>query len=236
MHSSDSENSDGSSDLYKGLNKNRNSKEIYNDNDASLSDFEQRIKNIDEGLLNNIIKYYDVLRNKNSENSSNTSSKTTGKFNPNNNMPSQKENSIINKVEPLFDAHDFNETNNPDFKDDYLNSILIQDKDENNRENTSKEKLNNNISLNTNLSTYFEDKKEEEKKDKKEEKKKENKMEIEEDIPNEDSERKGSKTRKKDKFKENGKNVNIKYRKNKINNSKKNPRGKKDEKDEEDEN
>ena len=228
MHSSDSENSDGSSDLYKGLNKNRNSKEIYNDNDASLSDFEQRKKNIDEEFFNNIIKYYDVLRNKNSENSSNTSSKTTGKFNPNNNMPSQKENSIINKVEPLFDAHDFNETNNPDFKDDYLNSILIQDKDENNRENTSKEKLNNNISLNTNLSTYFEDKKEE--------KKKENKMEIEEDIPNEDSERKGSKTRKKDKFKENGKNVNIKYRKNKINNSKKNPRGKKDEKDEEDEN
>ena len=231
MHSSDSE---GNSDLYKDLTENRNSKEIFNDSYESLSDFEQGKKNMNEERFNNIIRKYDVFGNKNSENSSN--SLTTVKYNPNNNIPCQKENSIIKKVEPIFDTHDFNEKNNSDFKDDYLNSFLIQDKDENNRENTSKEKLNNNILLNTNDSTYLEEKKEDKKEKKQEEKKEENKMEIEEDISNDDSVRKGSETRKKDKSKKNGKNANIKFRKKKNDNSKKNPRGKNEEKDEEDKN
>ena len=231
MHSSDSE---GNSDLYKDLTENRNSKEIFNDSYESLSDFEQGKKNMNEERYNNIIRKYDVFGNKNSENSSN--SLTTVKCNPNNNIPCQKENSIIKKVEPIFDTHDFNEKNNSDFKDDYLNSFLIQDKDENNRENTSKEKLNNNILLNTNDSTYLEEKKEDKKEKKQEEKKEENKMEIEEDISNDDSVRKGSETRKKDKSKKNGKNANIKFRKKKNDNSKKNPRGKSEEKDEEDKN
>ena len=236
MHSSDSE---GNSDLYKDLTENRNSKEIFNDSYESLSDFEQGKKNMNEERYNNIIRKYDVFGNKNSENSSN--SLTTVKYNPNNNIPCQKENSIIKKVEPIFDTHDFNEKNNSDFKDDYLNSFLIQDKDENNRENTSKEKLNNNILLNTNDSTYLEEKKEDkkekkQKEKKQEEKKEENKMEIEEDISNDDSVRKGSETRKKDKSKKNGKNANIKFRKKKNDNSKKNPRGKSEEKDEEDKN
>ena len=231
MHSSDSE---GNSDLYKDLTENRNSKEIFNDSYESLSDFEQGKKNMNEERFNNIIRKYDVFGNKNSENSSNSS--TTVKCNPNNNIPCQKENSIIKKVEPIFDTHDFNEKNNSDFKDDYLNSFLIQDKDENNRENTSKEKLNNNILLNTNDSTYLEEKKEDKKEKKQEAKKEENKMEIEEDISNDDSVRKGSETRKKDKSKKNGKNANIKFRKKKNDNSKKNPRGKNEEKDEEDKN
>ena len=231
MHSSDSE---GNSDLYKDLTENRNSKEIFNDSYESLSDFEQGKKNMNEERFNNIIRKYDVFGNKNSENFSN--SLTTVKYNPNNNIPCQKENSIIKKVEPIFDTHDFNEKNNSDFKDDYLNSFLIQDKDENNRENTSKEKLNNNILLNTNDSTYLEEKKEDKKEKKQEEKKEENKMEIEEDISNDDSVRKGSETRKKDKSKKNGKNANIKFRKKKNDNSKKNPRGKNEEKDEEDKN